>query len=154
MKLYQINEAIMNCLDMETGEVINCEALEALMMQRDEKLENIALWIKNLTADAAAYKAEKESFAEREKAALTKAESLKNYLTYALDGQKFTTAKCAVSFRKSEKIEITDEAVLPKDYVTETVTIKPDKTAIKKAIKSGQEVSGAQLIENLNISIK
>ncbi len=154
MKLYEINEAIMNCVDPETGEIADAEAFDSLMMQRDEKLENIALWIKNLTADAAAYKAEKESFAEREKAALTKAESLKNYLVYALNGEAFNTTKCAVSFRKSEKIEITDEAILPKDYVTETVTIKPDKIAIKKAIKSGQEVSGASLIENLNISIK
>ena len=154
MKLYEINEAIMSCLDAETGEIVDCEALESLMMQREEKLENVALWIKNLTADAAAYKAEKESFAEREKAATKRAESLKHYLVYALNGQKFTTAKCVVSFRKSEKVEIIDETILPKDYVTETITIKPDKTAIKNAIKSGQEIKGAQIVENLNISIK
>lgn len=154
MKLYEINEAILNCIDTETGEVVDCEALEALMMQREEKLENIALWIKNLNADATAYKAEKDAFAEREKAAKNKAESLKRYLSLALDGQKFTTAKCAVSFRRSERIEITDEAIIPKEYVTEVVTVSPDKKAIKEAIKAGQEVSGAMLTESLNIQIK
>ncbi len=154
MTLYEINEAILNLVDMETGEIADAEAFDSLTMQKEEKLENVALWIKNLTADATAFKAEKERFAEREKAALKKAESLKSYLAYALDGQKFSTTKCAVSFRKSESIEIIDKASLPKDFVTETVTIKADKTAIKNAIKSGQEVSGAQLVENLNISIK
>ena len=154
MTLYEINEAILNLVDMETGEIADVEAFDALTMQKEEKLENIALYIKNLTADAKAFAEQEEIFAERKKAAQKRIESLKSYLTYALDGQKFSTTKCAVSFRKSEKIEITDEAILPKDYVTETVTIKPDKTAIKNAIKSGQEVSGAQLVENLNISIK
>ena len=47
-----------------------------------------------------------------------------------------------------------DEKALPADFVVETVTTKPDKTAIKKAIQSGQEVSGASLVENRNLQIK
>ena len=46
------------------------------------------------------------------------------------------------------------EKALPADFVVETVTTKPDKTAIKKAIQSGQEVSGASLVENRNLQIK
>ena len=98
--------------------------------------------------------AEKEAFAAREKAALNKADSLKNYLTYALQGQKFSTARCAVSFRKSEAVEILDEASIPQNYVVETVSTKPDKKTIKEAIKAGQEVAGCRLVENLNLSIK
>lgn len=64
--LYEIDNAILNCCDQETGEIIDIEALDALMMQRTEKIEGIALYIKNLTADAADYKAEKEAFAARE----------------------------------------------------------------------------------------
>lgn len=154
MTLYEINEAILNLVDMETGEIADAEAFDALTMQKEEKLENIALYIKNLTADANAFAEQEKVFAERKRAAQKRIDSLKSYLSYALGGQKFSTTKCAVSFRKSESIEITDEASLPKDFVTETVTIKADKTAIKNAIKSGQEVSGAQLVENLNISIK
>ena len=154
MTLYQINEAILNLVDMETGEIADAEAFDALTMQKEEKLENVALWIKNLMADAAAFKAEKEIFAEREKAALKKAESLKNYLTYALDGQKFSTTKCAVSFRKSERVEITDESLIPATYFIAKHTLEPDKKFIKEVLKKGVEIEGAVLTENLNISIK
>ena len=152
--LYQIDAAILDCCDIETGEIIDADALDALMMEREQKIENIALYIKNLTADAAAYKAEKEAFAAREAQAANKAANLKKYLTAALNGQKFSTARCAVSFRRSEKVEIDEESVIPAEYMTETVTIKPDKTAIKAAIKAGQEISGCRLVENQNISIK
>ena len=47
-----------------------------------------------------------------------------------------------------------EEAALPPDFVTTTVTTKPDKTAIKKAIQAGQTVSGAALVENQNLQIK
>lgn len=152
--LYEINQSILECLDAETGEIIDAEALDALLMQRDEKLEAVACWIKNLQSDALAYKAEKEAFAARQKAAEKKAESLKKYLTEALQGQKFTSAKCAVSFRKSEKIDIPDEYLVPLEFLEEEVTYKPNKTAIKEAIKAGREVCGCQLVENFNIQIK
>lgn len=54
--LYEIDRAIMNCCNQETGEMIDKEALDALMMQRTEKLESVALWIKNLQSDAIAFK--------------------------------------------------------------------------------------------------
>ena len=152
--LYQIDAAILNCCDIETGEIIDADALDALMMEREQKIENIALYIKNLTADAAAYKAEKEAFAAREAQAANKADRLKKYLTAALNGQKFSTARCAVSFRRSEKLEIDEESSIPAEFISRTVTIKPDKTAIKAAIKAGQYISGCRLVENQNISIK
>lgn len=152
--LYQIDAAILNCCDIETGEIIDADALDALMMEREQKIENIALYIKNLTADAAAYKAEKEAFAAREAQAANKADRLKKYLTAALNGQKFSTARCAVSFRRSEKLEIDEESSIPAEFISRTVTIKPDKTSIKAAIKAGQYISGCRLVENQNISIK
>ena len=152
--LYEIDQAIMNCCDAETGEIIDAEALDALLMQRDEKLEAVALWIKNLQSDALAYKAEKDAFAARQKAAEKRAESLKKYLADALQGQKFSTAKCAVSFRRSEKVEIPEEYLVPLEFLEEEITYKPNRAAIKEAIKAGREVSGCQLVENFNIQIR
>ena len=56
--LYEINEAILSCIDLESGEIIDEAALEALQMQRDEKIENVGLWIKNLVAESSALAAE------------------------------------------------------------------------------------------------
>lgn len=152
--LYEIDNAILECIDAETGELIDYERFESLQMERNQKIENVACWIKNLQADAIAFKAEKDAFAEREKSAKNKIESLKKWLLFALEGQKFSTTKCAVSFRKSEQVEIIDLESVPKELVTETVEIKPDKMRIKAILKDGQTVSGCQLIENYNTQIK
>lgn len=152
--LYDINQAILECLDMETGELIDPERLEQLTMEKDQKIENVACWIKNLTAEAAAYKAEKAAFAEREAQALKKADALKKWLSDALAGQKFSTAKCAVSFRKSEAVMVDDINLIPAEMLRVKTTYEPDKTAIKNAIKSGREINGCMLVENSNIQIK
>ena len=158
MKLYEIENAILDCIDIETGEVIDTERLDALQMERDAKIENVALWIKDLKAEAEAIKAEKMALAERQKVAENKAESLKNWLAYALDGQKFSTARCAISFRKTEKVEISDVGMirLMKEH-DELLTYKdpePNKTAIKQALKDGLSVDGVRLECNTSVIIR
>ncbi len=158
MTLYEIDGAILECIDAETGEVIDIDRLEALNMERDAKVENVACWIKELKAEAEAIKAEKQKLADRQKAAENKAESLKKWLAYALDGKKFSTARCAVSFRSSESVEVTEEGLeaLMKEH-DELLTYKkpePNKTAIKQAIKDGLSVDGVQLVQNVSAIIK
>lgn len=158
MKLYEIDNAILDCIDMETGEVIDIEKLNELQMERDAKIENVACWIKDLKAEAEAIKKEKQALADRQKAAENKAESLKKWLAYALNGEKFKTAKCAVSFRKSESVEVTDAGIksLMKEH-DELLTYKapePNKTAIKQALKDGLNVDGVQLVHNTSTIIK
>ena len=154
MNLYDIDRAIMECIDAETGEVVDIDKLSALTMERDTKVENIALWIKNLLAEADALDAEKKAFEERAKAAKAKAESLKRYLTDALAGQKFKTTRVQVTFRASQSVNITDEAALPQEYVRVKTETAPDKTAIKEALKAGIAVTGAELVDTLNPQIK
>lgn len=153
MNLFQIDEEIMNCVDMETGEIIDTAKLDKLQMERDEKIENIGCWIKNLTADAEALKEQKLAFAERQKAAENKAESLKRYLTNYLAGQKFSTPKVVISFRKTSSVSVTDITAIPKKYL-KVVEPTADKTAIKDAIKAGICVAGAEIVEGRSISIK
>lgn len=152
--LYEIGLAIMNCVDTETGEIIDEEKLNELQIEKREKLENVALYIKNLNSDAAAYKAEKDAFAEREKQAKTKAENLKKWLADALEGQAMKTDRVAVSFSKSERVSIEDESKIPKKYQTKKLEYVPDKKLIKELLKSGQAVKGCTLVENRNIQIK
>ena len=157
--LYEINraleEAFEAAIDPETGE-INEEAyavFEKLQQDKTDKLEGIALWIKNLKADAEAYKAEKESFAQKQKYAENKAERLKAFLASVLDGQKFKTDRVTVSYRASATVEIDDMSTIPVEF---TVAQEPkiDKAAIKDALKAGVAVPGAHLEEKSNIQIK
>ena len=152
--LYEIDQGILECLDLETGEVIDPDRLESLQMERSQKIENVVCWIKNLLSDAEAIRVEREALAKRQVAALAKAEQLKEWLTKALEGQKFNTAKCAVSFRRSETVEVSDVSLLPDDLKRVKTTVEPNKTAIKALLKDGQEVVGCCLVENQNINIK
>lgn len=154
MNLYEIDKAILACIDPETGELIDEAALTDLQMERTEKIKNVALWVKNLNASVTALKAERDAFDERMKSAQKKADGLKKYLADALQGQKFSTDECVVSFRRSTAVAVLDEAVLPAEYIAEKITKSPDKAAIKAAIKSGIDVPGAALVDNLSVQIK
>lgn len=55
-------------------------------------------------------------------------------------------------FRKSEKVEITDESKLSEDFVV--IKKEPNKILIKEALKNGSIVDGAELITNQNLQIK
>ena len=151
--LYEISQELLNLTDQDTGEITDWEQFEALQMARDEKIENIGLWIKNLNAEAAAYKAEKDAFAEKQKRAENKAESLKKYLDSVLAGSKFKTTKLEVSYRKSTSVSI-DESKLPAKYLQEVVSYKIDKRDISDKLKAGEVIEGATLIENQNIQIR
>lgn len=159
--LYEIEQSILDCIDTETGEIIDAEKLNELMIEKEVKIENVALWVKNLLSDGDAFKAEKDAFAEREKAARNKAENLKQWLSMTLDGQKFSTSKVQISFRNSESVEIEDE----KKFVDwawdnerdDLLTYKdptPNKTAIKQLLKSGKTLNGVSIVKNQNIQIK
>lgn len=152
--LYEIEQAILDCVDCETGEIIDQERLNNLMMERSTKIEAVALWVKNLESDAVAYKAEKEAFAQREKQATEKAKRLKEWLARACEGEKFSTAKCAVSFRASEAVAIADGAIIPDEYMRTKTTSEPDKAAIKDALKTGVEIAGCQIVTKFNTNIK
>ena len=71
--LYELDAMIESLLeqeDPETGELLSdMEQLEAVLMERDTKIENIALYIKNKTAEAEAIKAEKLALEKRQKSA-------------------------------------------------------------------------------------
>lgn len=153
MKLYEIDNAIMDCVDMETGEIIDVERLSALQMERDQKIEGIGCWIKNLLSDAKALKEEKDNLAARQKVAENKAASLKEFLSKYLDGEKFKTAKVSISYRKSDSVDISANATVPEEFLKYAEPTL-DKIGLKAALKAGKEFPGISLKTSQNIQIK
>ena len=153
MNLYDIDNAILSCVDMETGEIIDAEKLDELKMEKERKIRNIACWVKELNAEAEALKKQKDAFAAREKAAKNKAEGLKAYLSAYLGGKEAKGTEYQISFHASQATEITDEEVIPPAYRIPQPD-KIDKDGLLKALKGGAVIPGAQLIERKNIQIK
>lgn len=153
MRLYEIDEAILGCIDTETGEVIDPERLTALQMERTEKIEGVALWVKDIKAEIEAVKAEKNAFADRQKSLERKLDSVTEWLKNTLDGQKFSTPKAVVSFRRTESVKVEDVFKLNENFLRYSDPT-PDKAAIKKALKAGETVEGAELVESVSMTVK
>lgn len=158
MTLFEIDKAIAEFefdIDEETGEILNYDVLDQLQLDRQQKIENVGCLIKNLEVDSEALKAESKNMAARAKVIDNRISSLKGYLQHALQGEKFSTTNVAITWRRSESVDILSEDLIPDEYCSiEQVTLrKPDKKAIKAAIKAGQEVQGALLNEKQNVQI-
>ena len=161
MNIYEIDSAILALIDPETGEVLDNEAFDSLQMERDEKIENVACWLKNTDAEAKAIRNEELELAKRRKALESRSDRLKAYLGYALNGNKFSTAKCSVSFRNTQSVDVTDaEATIAwarsnghQECIKETApTIS--KSELAKVLKDGVEVPGAKLVQSTSIGVK
>lgn len=86
MNLYEINSQILDCIDQETGEVMDIDRLEELNMAKAEKVDNIACWVKNLEADVVAFEAQEKAFADRKAAAKRKIYGSATKITQNLSG--------------------------------------------------------------------
>ena len=161
--LYEINKeveqalcALLASVNEETGEVDPqlLQDLEDLKLQKEEKIDNIGAYIKNLIAEVNMIKAEEQALKERREAKERKIDSLKKYVGSVLNGEKFESARVVFSWRKSEAVSIQDEKLLPKRYFIKKFTFSPDKASIKEVLKAGGKVKGATLETKNNLQIK
>ena len=146
---------------MTLGEILDFERLEQLQLERSQKIEGVALYIKNLEAEAAAIKAEETALADRRKVKDARIKSLKEYLTGALAGEKFETARVRLSFRASTKVEISDELALltwlEKNHQDQCIKYKLPEISVSevgKLLKAGEEMPGATLVQRSNLQMK
>ena len=151
--LYEINAAILSCVDLETGEIIDIDQLHALQMEREQKIENVALWYKNLLSDAAQYAAEEAAFKKKKQQAQAQAERVKAYLLDALQGEKYKSARVSIHYSNSSRVVVDDVLNLPPRFVR-FAEPEPNKTEIAAAIKNGEEVNGAHIERSQSIIIK
>lgn len=158
MSIYEIDDAITSLVDMETGEIEDEKRFDELKMERMQKIENIACYFKNLTAEAKAMREEEANLAQRRKAVENKAERIKNLLAYALNGDKFESPKVRCSYRKSKSVQVDDGFVAwAEEHADDLLTFKeptPNRTAIKAALKDGREIQHAEIVTNESLQVK
>lgn len=156
--LYELSQALEHFdfeFDEETGELLNAEEYDGLISDRNEKIRNCIYWLKNKQAEAEALKNAKMDFAKRQSAAEKSVERMKGYIELCLNGEKWQSEDKLnkVSYRKSEVVMLPENIY---EINSEFLKYSPptaDKTAIKKAIKNGQNVDGCYLVEKQNIQI-
>jgi hypothetical protein len=80
-----------------------------------------------------------------------RADALEESLIFVLTqlqpaAMRFSFPNHELSSRKSQAVVIDDEQALDSEWLTFSTTTKPDKAAIKEALKAGQQIPGAQLL--------
>ena len=159
--IYEIDQAIMDCVDPETGEILDMEALEQLQIDRTQKAENVACWRKNLMALIGSIKEEEDALKKRRETLQKRVDGLDNYLTTHFCGEKIETARAVINWRKSTGVEITNEqeAVDYLMHIAHEEVLKYklpdiDRKAVKAILESGEKIPGIVLADRMNLQIK
>lgn len=160
MSLYEIDEALEKAFDQaidpDTGEIVDEEAyakLDELALARDEKIETVLLYMKSLDSFAESIKKEEDSLKKRRELIKKKADRLKKYTESILAGETFQSPKVSVSYRTNSSVEVLNVYEIPMEY-TRFSEPTADKVAIKRAIKAGEDVPGARLIDSISMIVK
>lgn len=158
--LYQISrEAAEIASQLEEGE-FTPEMETALAITRDElqqKAVDYAYVIKSFEDDVKAVQDEIKRLHDLKRHKETAMDRMKESISAAMLAfgiEKVTSPTLNLSFRKSESVEVDNLEQLSEEFRTVKTTVTADKTAIKKAIKSGENVEGARIVENHNLQIK
>ncbi len=166
-KLYQYTEDFAQLLQyLEDNEDLTYEDLkdtiDSIQSSAEEKIKNTGKVIKKLEDNVKTMKDHRERITEMIIKENKNIENLKEYLLYhmtQLNLKKVEDTTIKVSTRNSKSMVIHDESKLPKEYVKEEVTVKPDKAGFKKYYSELSEedqakIDYAYLAENQSIQIK
>lgn len=134
------------------------DTLDAINEDRKTKLENLATWADQLKSEINFINDKQKQWRDEKTYRINKTNWIKQYMTNVMDDagiKKLRTDNHMLSTRNFKASTIIDDKKkLPEKFtVTETVT-KPDKQALYKALKSGEQVPGAHLNPNRSTVIK
>lgn len=154
LSLYQITSAFPKLIDQEEmSEEDKKEVEKELTELLQQKSQNLIGYARNMELTIEAMKNEEERISKQRKALENNLKKFKEYVKECMEQNGFTkieTQLGALSIAKNPiSVEIYDEKQIPDEYKTKVVTVKVDKTAIKKALKeTGEIIPGAKIIDN------
>lgn len=166
LKIYEIPsqiQAALNALevDEETGEIVGWERLDELTQGAADKIANTARFIRYAEVQIDAMEKAIAGIKARKQSAQNLVDKLSVLAVNALfalpDGKaKVEEPDIKVTARPSDVVLIDDETLLDEKFFN--IKIKQEKnvskTAIKDAIKAGEEVKGARLVKSYKLQIK
>lgn len=136
------------------------DTLEGLQGDLQVKATNVAKFVLGLEADAKAMEEAAEAIRQRGERRKRRAESIRAYMLFQLQQAGITKVECpefTMSVRKNpEAVQILDPLQVPLEYMVtpEPPPPRPDKTAIKTALKEGKEIFGCWLTQSERLEIR
>ena len=107
--------------------------------------------IEHLRGQAAYRQQQAKRLADLARSDASRADALEESLIFVLNqlqptATRFSFPNHELSSRRTSAVVIVDEQALDSEWLTVTTTSKPDKAAIKEALKAGRQITGAQLL--------
>ena len=160
MNLYEITrEAQELAFLLETEELT--PELESMLVINQEQLQakagNYAKVIANIQSDADAIDQEikrLKAMKDNKERAITRLKDALREAMLVSTIDKIESPLFKLSLRRSESVEVDIVEALPSQFINVKNVVSADKVAIKEAIKRGENIAGARLIENFNLQIK
>ena len=159
--LYELTGDYLRAYDLidteEYDEDMLMEILEELNDDIEVKAEGYAKVMKNLSAEAEALKKEEERLYARRKAKENAVSRMKKSLQEAMEATgktKFKTELFSFNIQANAPSVMLhkDPVEIPAEY--QKVTIEADKTAIKEALKRGEQLDFASLEQSASLRIR
>jgi len=160
VKLYEIAASLRHTLDEIAGlEELTPELSERLNSDStafSEKAEGVALYMRELSAQAETVEAEAARLAARARVLRNREAWLKSYLFDAMTAtgtDKLPGRLVTLSLRNTPpRVEVVDESAIPAQF-WKTPSPVLDRSGISDALKSG-DVPGARLVRGRTLSIR
>ena len=140
------------------------DTLDGMEQDLVRKAENVAVYIKNMEAEAKTLKAEEDRLKARRQSKENVAKRMREYLMGCMKQaniSKIDEPKAVISLRNNpESVEISDEnefigwAAAEHDDYLRYKDPEINKTAVKAALKSGAEIPFAALTRSQSLTIK
>jgi hypothetical protein len=164
LKLYEITQQFKEIERLDEFDELPAEVmrdtLDGLVGTFESKATNIAMYVRNLEASADAIESAAQAMKERAARIRRRSESIKAYLLWNFQATGITRVECpefTVTVRNNpEAVRIADDAELPPEYLVQPPAPppRPDKTAIKAALKAGKDVPGCWLEAGQRVEIR
>lgn len=168
MKLYELSNEVQaldelynSCVDEETGEIKDAETLEELekgiLIQLENKGAGLVQYFRNTDTTLDTIDAEIKRLQGLKKSLKNKVDNFKSYIIFNMERmgvKKIETGLGTLSLRASKSVDIYDESLIDKKFVTQVIEEKISKTDLKKAIEAGEEVQGARVVSKNSLQIK
>ena len=131
--------------------------LNDLAGQEADKVDAFAGFIREQAARAEFLKTEAQRIAAKGRSIERKLDSLKTHYLHIMQAHglsRVAGATYTLSTRKSSRVDVPDVFALPEAYRVTKTEVSPDRKAIAAALKAGEAVPGASLVEGISLQIR
>jgi|TARA_B110000091_G_C13792109_1_gene466162 hypothetical protein len=166
MSLFEVtaeyNHALNDLYDLEqSGEIDSQTFLDTMQSLEGglvDKAKRVGAYIRNTKAMAQQIKEAEYDMAKRRKSLENHAKGLEDYLLNNMVESGISEINSPWFDLKIKKtpasIKIAENTKLPEEFLIVRTTEAPDKTALKAALKSGQNINGVSLVAGQRLEIK